>query len=46
VEIETIIVGQLDTNCFIAFDEESREATIIDPGDEPDIISTFIDAIL
>lgn len=44
MQIETIIVGQLDTNCYVVFDEESREAIIIDPGDEPDRIRAFIDA--
>lgn len=44
MQIETIIVGQLDTNCYVVFDEESREAIIIDPGDEPDRIRAYIDA--
>lgn len=44
MQIETVTVGQLDTNCYIVFDEKSREAIIIDPGDEPDKIRTYIDA--
>lgn len=44
MQIETIIVGQQDTNCYVVFDEESREAIVIDPGDEPDKISAHIDA--
>lgn len=32
--IETIIVGQLNTNGYIFYNKESREAGIIDPGDE------------
>jgi glyoxylase-like metal-dependent hydrolase (beta-lactamase superfamily II) len=43
MQIETIIVGQIDTNCYVVFDEESREAIIIDPGDEPDKIAAYID---
>jgi hydroxyacylglutathione hydrolase len=39
-----VTVGQLDTNCYVVFDEESREAMVIDPGDEPDRISSYIDA--
>jgi glyoxylase-like metal-dependent hydrolase (beta-lactamase superfamily II) len=44
MQIETVTVGQLDTNCYIVFDENSREAMVIDPGDEPDKISAYIDA--
>ncbi|KJR40546.1 metallo-beta-lactamase family protein [Candidatus Magnetoovum chiemensis] len=36
--IEKIVVGQLEVNCYIVFDEKSRECIIIDPGDEPDRI--------
>jgi hydroxyacylglutathione hydrolase len=34
MQIKTIKVGSLLTNCFILIDEESKEAVIIDPGDE------------
>src|SRR5512135_3919151 len=44
MQIETVPVGQLDTNCYIVLDEESREAMVIDPGDEPDKIRASIDA--
>lgn len=43
MKIETVTVGQLDTNCYVVFDEESREALVIDPGDEPDKILAYID---
>jgi len=42
--IEVIVVGQLDTNCVIVSDPSSGDACIIDPGDEPEKISSFIDA--
>src|SRR5512141_214047 len=32
--IEHIVVGPLQVNCYIAYDEECREALIIDPGDD------------
>lgn len=32
--IKTIKVGDLQTNCYIVIDEESREAAIVDPGGE------------
>jgi len=36
--IKCIVVGPLENNCFIAADENTRDALIIDPGDEPDRI--------
>lgn len=40
--IRTLVVGNLESNCHIIGDEDSGEAMIVDPGDEPDRI---IDAI-
>ena len=34
VRIETIPVGPLQCNCSIIADEETREAVVVDPGDE------------
>lgn len=36
--IKTIPVGQLEANCYVVMDEDSSEAIIVDPGDEPDRI--------
>lgn len=41
IEFETIVVGALETNCYIIFDGEDN-AIIIDPGGEPEKISLFI----
>jgi len=38
MKIERVVVGQLKTNCYLAWDEESLEAVIIDPGDDGDYI--------
>lgn len=38
MKIETIIVGPLQVNCYVIFDEKSLEAIIVDPGDEPEKI--------
>lgn len=32
--IETLVVGPIQANCFILGHEETREAAVIDPGDE------------
>ncbi|KPJ70398.1 hypothetical protein AMJ51_02040 [Microgenomates bacterium DG_75] len=38
MKIERLVVGQLQTNCYLVWDEESRQAIIIDPGDDGDYI--------
>lgn len=30
--LETVVVGVLQTNCYIVYDDDTREAVIIDPG--------------
>jgi hydroxyacylglutathione hydrolase len=40
VEIHTLVVGQLQTNCYIL--KSRTEAIIVDPGDEPERILKFI----
>ena len=42
MKIETIVVGPLQVNCYIVYDEKSLDALIIDAGDEPDKILKFI----
>ncbi|MBN2100463.1 MBL fold metallo-hydrolase [Candidatus Dojkabacteria bacterium] len=42
MEIQTIITGQLQTNCYIASDPESQKCIVIDPGDGADVISDYI----
>ena len=36
MEIETIIVGPLQVNCYVVYDEHSLDAVVIDPGDQPE----------
>jgi len=38
MKIEKLVVGQLQTNCYLVWDEKSREAVIIDPADDADYI--------
>lgn len=41
-DITTIKVGGMGTNCYILSDKQSREAVIIDPGDDGDYITQVI----
>jgi len=42
MKIETFVVGQLQNNCYVIYDENTREALVVDPGDEPDRIQDFM----
>ena len=44
MKIEKIVVGPLQVNCFIAYDEDSFEALVVDPGDEAEKIIRLIEA--
>ncbi len=44
LEINEIVVGPLEVNCYIVYDTENREAIVVDPGDEPDRILDIITA--
>ena len=38
MEIKKLIVGQLQTNCYLAWDKTTRQGIIIDPGDDAEYI--------
>ncbi|UCF86883.1 MAG: MBL fold metallo-hydrolase, partial [Nitrospiraceae bacterium] len=40
--VKKITVGPLEENCYIVWDESSKQAIVIDPGDEPDRILEII----
>lgn len=42
VKIETLVLGELDTNCYVVFEEKQRQALIIDPGDSGDTVNQRI----
>ncbi|MDR2420607.1 MAG: MBL fold metallo-hydrolase [Oscillospiraceae bacterium] len=41
--IKTLVVGQLETNCYVVTDEASLECAIIDPGAESNTILDYIE---
>ncbi len=38
MKIETIIVGPLQVNCYILYDETTLQAMVVDPGDDGGVI--------
>ncbi|GAI10927.1 unnamed protein product, partial [marine sediment metagenome] len=42
MKVEKLAVGEMQANCYLVWDEQSKEAVVIDPGGDPD---TIIDAI-
>lgn len=45
LQIETISLGELDTNCYLAWCEETKEALIIDPADAGESIADQVLAL-
>ncbi|MBA4373265.1 MAG: MBL fold metallo-hydrolase [Thermodesulfovibrio sp.] len=45
MKIEDLVVGPLQVNCYIAYDEESLEAMIVDPGDNAAGILKILDRL-
>jgi len=42
MKYELVVVGALETNCYLVYDEETRECAVFDPGADPEkIISTI-----
>lgn len=42
MKIETLVLGQLQTNCYLVYDENFKEGIIIDPADSPEVIAEKI----
>ena len=42
IKIDCIRVGMLETNCYLVYDEDRKEAIITDPGDNGDFIVSCI----
>ena len=45
MKIKQVSVGPLETNCYILFDENTKNAIIIDPGDSYEKIAQAIDSL-
>jgi len=41
--VEPIVVGELDTNCYVLAGKNSKEAVVIDPGADADSITAVLD---
>ena len=44
MNIKTIPVGQLETNCYVVVNEETLACVVIDPGDESNAIVDYIES--
>ncbi len=42
MKIVTLTVGQMGTNCYLVYDEDTSRCIIIDPGEDADFITTTI----
>lgn len=42
LKVLKLIVGQMQTNCYLVYDEKTKETVIIDPGDAADYIERVI----
>lgn len=42
--IKTLVVGQLETNCYIVTDEQTLKCAVIDPGDESNSIIDYLES--
>jgi glyoxylase-like metal-dependent hydrolase (beta-lactamase superfamily II) len=38
MKYELVVVGALETNCYLVYDEETRQCAVIDPGADPEKI--------
>ncbi|MCX7988663.1 MAG: MBL fold metallo-hydrolase [Thermodesulfovibrio sp.] len=42
MKIKKFEVGPLLVNCYVVYDEKIKDAFVVDPGDEPDLVLDFI----
>jgi len=42
LKIKQIVVGQLQANCYLVYDEKTLDTIIVDPGDDADLITRVV----
>ena len=45
MKLTSLTVGSIGTNCFILYDEKTRDAVVIDPSDEAELVEARITAL-
>ena len=45
LKTERLVVGPLETNCYLIYDQRSKKCIIVDPGDESEYISSKIEEL-
>lgn len=45
LKYKKLVLGELESNCYLVWDEKSKEGVIIDPGDEGDFIVEEVRAL-
>ena len=45
MNVKTLPVGQLETNCYVLTNENTLECVVIDPGDESNTIMDYIESL-
>ncbi len=45
LDFRALVVGPIETNCYIVWDTDTRAAAIIDPGDEEELIASRVDSL-
>ena len=38
IRVKSLLVGMVQTNCYLVYDDETKRAAIVDPGDSADMI--------
>lgn len=41
IRIKGLVVGMVGTNCYLVYDNETKRAAVIDPGDSADKIANM-----